>query len=172
VADDLKASKVITTQLIHMQHITHNPIDIPSLFQNSHSPNTGAVVLFSGEIRNSNKNKEVLWLEFEAYESMAESTIEAILEEAREKWPLNTAICIHRIGKLDISECAVVVITGSSHRDAAYQANRFIIDEVKRKTPIWKCEYFADGTSEWGANDCQCGTHHHHKAEHKREHQS
>jgi len=155
------ALKAITTQLIHMQHITHNPIDIPSLFQKAHSPNTGAVVLFSGEIRSSNKNKEVLWLEFEAYESMAESTIAAILEEAREKWPLNNAVCVHRIGKLDISECAVVVITGSAHRDAAYKANRFIIDEVKRKAPIWKCEHFADGTSEWGANDCQCGVHHH-----------
>jgi Molybdopterin converting factor, large subunit len=154
------------------QHITHQPINIAGLFAGMHSSNTGAVVLFSGEIRGANKDKEVLWLEYEAYESMAEKAIANILAMAKEKWPLNQAVCIHRVGKLNISDCAVVVITASAHRDAAYKANRYIIDEVKRKAPIWKNEIFSDGTNEWGNNDCEgCKQTHHPDDEHSHVHE-
>jgi molybdopterin synthase catalytic subunit len=148
-----------------MPHITNTPINIPELFGQAHHAQTGAIVLFSGEVRAANKGKEVLWLEYEAYDSMAEEVIASILDEATKRWQLNFACCVHRVGKLDICDCAVVVITGSGHRDAAYKANRFIIDEVKRKAPIWKNEVFADGTNEWGQNDCHCAhdhdEHHH-----------
>jgi len=144
-----------------MQHITHQPIHIAELFAEMHSSGTGAVVMFSGEIRGANKGKEIVCLEYEAYESMAERIIAGILEEARRKWPLNKVICVHRVGRLDISECAVVVITASAHRDAAYKANRFIIDEVKHNAPIWKNEVFSDGSNEWGNNCEGCLQHHH-----------
>ena len=145
-----------------MTHITQCPINISDLFLSAHSTQTGAVVLFSGEVRASNKGKEVLWLEYEAYDSMAEAVIEKIIAEAKQRWSLNFALCVHRTGRLEISDCAVVVITASAHRDAAYKANRFIIDEVKMKAPIWKNEFFADGTNEWGQNDCQCRHTDHH----------
>lgn len=123
-------------------------------------------MLFSGEVRNNNKGRKVTHLEYEAYEPMANKMIGEILEEAKSKFRLNQAVCVHRLGKVEISGCAVVVITGAGHRKEAYDANRYIIDKVKNEVPIWKHEFFADGTSEWGQN-CDCVTiehehdHHH-----------
>lgn len=141
-----------------MNYITDKPLDYSSLFDDFRDPNSGAVVLFSGEVRGSNQGKVVSHLEYEAYDAMAERMIESILEEAKTKWSLNKAVCVHRTGRVEISGCAVVVITASAHRSAAYEANRFIIDRVKHEVPIWKHEFFTDGTSEWGEN-CECHQH-------------
>lgn len=124
-------------------------------------------MLFSGEVRNNNKGREVTHLEYEAYEPMAEKMIDEIIGEAISRFKLNQAVCIHRLGRVEISECAVVVITGAGHRKEAYDANRYIIDRVKNEVPIWKHEFFIDGTSEWGQN-CDCVTH---EDEHKHNHQ-
>jgi len=153
-----------------MQHLTPDTINYADLFSDFRDPNSGAVVLFSGEVRDNNKGRAVTHLEYEAYEPMAEKMIADILRDASEKWPLNKAICVHRVGKVEISGCAVVVITSSAHRAAAYEANRYIIDRVKYEAPIWKHEFFADGTSEWGQNcDCSSPSHPHHH-EHKHQH--
>lgn len=138
-----------------MDLISESAIDIQQLFKQSHGKYSGAIVLFSGEVRASNKGKEVLYLEYEAYKPMAEKMILKILQEAKEQWDLNTALCTHRTGKVAISDSAVVVITASAHRAQAYQANQYIINRVKNEVPIWKHEFFADGTSEWGDN-CDC----------------
>lgn len=138
-----------------MNHISDKPLNYASLFNTFRNPNSGAVVLFSGEVRGSNQGKSVDRLEYEAYEPMANSMIAAILDEAVSRWCLNKAICVHRIGTVEVMECAVVVITASAHRSAAYDANRYIIDRVKHEVPIWKHEFFTDGTSEWGEN-CEC----------------
>jgi molybdopterin synthase catalytic subunit len=129
-------------------------------------------VLFSGEVRDNNKGRAVTHLEYEAYEPMANKMIDEILQEAISRFKLNQTLCVHRLGRVGISGCAVVVITGSGHRKEAYDANRYIIDRVKNEVPIWKHEFFTDGTSEWGQN-CDCVTHedehehhhHHEKAE-------
>ena len=148
-----------------MKHIQYTDINYSELFNGFRNPNSGAVVLFSGEVRDNNKGREVTHLEYEAYEPMADKMIEQILKEAKAKFNLNNAECVHRLGSVEISGCAVVVITGAGHRKEAYDANRFIIDKVKNEVPIWKHEFFADGTSEWGKN-CDCVTdkheHHHH----------
>ncbi|MDX2189719.1 MAG: molybdenum cofactor biosynthesis protein MoaE [Bacteroidota bacterium] len=141
-------------------HISNNDINIVHLLSQSHHPSAGAVVLFSGEARNSNKGKEVIGLEYEAHDSMANKMIEEILSEAKTKWNLEIAICVHRIGKVGISECAVCVITSSKHRKEAYEANQYIIHKVKHEAPIWKKELFTDGTYSWG-NNCNCTTDHH-----------
>lgn len=139
------------------EFLTYNPIDIPLILSKIHSPLTGGIVLFSGEVRNKNKGRDVQYLEYEAFEIMAEKIIKEILDYARVKWMLTNAICMHRLGRLDISDCAVIVITCSAHRAEAYEANRFIIEKVKMEVPIWKKEFFADGTFEWGSNsDCKC----------------
>lgn len=151
-----------------MKHIQHTPIHYAKLFDGFRDPNSGAVVLFSGEVRDNNKGKAVTHLEYEAYEPMAEKMISEILADATAKWQLNQAVCVHRVGTVDISGCAVVVITGSGHRAAAYEANRYIIDRVKNEVPIWKHEFYTDGTSEWGQNcDCSSPSHHnHHEHQH------
>ena len=132
------------------------PIDLVGLLQEGHHPRAGAVVLFSGEVRNHSKGREVLFLEYEAFVPLAEKMINEIIAEAKKKWELHIAICQHRIGKVEVMESAVCVITASSHRKEAYEANQYIIDRVKHEAPIWKKEYFSDGSHEWGRN---CGCH-------------
>ncbi len=135
-----------------MKHLRYNDIHLGEVLRKSHHPKSGAVVLFSGEVRNNNKGREVTHLEFEAYVPMAEKMIGKILEEAKSRFELNLAVCIHRLGTVEINDCAVVVVTGAGHRKEAYAANRYIIDRVKGEVPIWKNEFYADGTSEWGHN--------------------
>nr|WP_319267398.1 molybdenum cofactor biosynthesis protein MoaE [uncultured Draconibacterium sp.] len=148
-----------------MKHIQNTEINYSELFDDFRHPQSGAVVLFSGEVRDNNKGRAVTHLEYEAYAPMANKMIGKILEEAKSCFNLNQAACVHRVGRVEISGCAVVVITGSGHRKEAYDANRYIIDRVKNEVPIWKHEFFTDGTSEWGQN-CDCTTnnheHHHH----------
>jgi molybdopterin synthase catalytic subunit len=135
-----------------MKHLQYGDIHLGEVLRESHHPKSGAVVLFSGEVRNNNNGREVTHLEFEAYVPMAEKMIGRILEEAKSRFKLNLAVCIHRLGTVEINECAVVVVTGAGHRKEAYSANRYIIDRVKGEVPIWKNEFYADGTSEWGHN--------------------
>ena len=139
----------------NLPYISATPLDVVGLLQQVHHPKAGAVVLFSGEVRDNNKGQEVAYLEYEAHIPMATSMIKKILAEATERWQLNIAIAQHRIGKVSVGEPAVVVITASPHRKEAYAANRFIIDKIKHEAPIWKCEYFTDGSKQWGG-DCNC----------------
>ena len=157
--------------------VTDKKIDLARVLELGHDHRSGALVFFSGEVRNLNEGKEVLYLEYESHRSMAEKMIRAIVEEAKRKWDLNFALCIHREGRVELSECAVVVLTASVHRGEAYSANRYIIDRVKYEAPIWKREFFADGTSKWGKN-CEHPPafhedhpgHEHHGHEHKHTH--
>jgi molybdopterin synthase catalytic subunit len=139
------------------EHITADSLDIGELLRTAHHPGAGAVVLFSGEVRDNNRGREVAFLEYESYRPLASRMIGEILQEARSKWQLRIAIARHREGRLSVGETAVVVITASAHRSEAYAANRYIIDRIKHEAPIWKCEHYRDGSHEWG-NNCNCAT--------------
>ena len=136
-------------------YISSSLLDAVALLSQAHHPKAGAIVLFSGEVRDNNSGRQVKYLEYEAHVSMASKMIDSILNEAKSRWLLTVAIAQHRIGKVEVGESAVVVITSSAHRTEAYAANRFIIDKIKHEVPIWKCEYFTDGTKQWGG-DCNC----------------
>ena len=136
-------------------HLSAAPIDIAQMFAMAHDPAAGAVVIFSGETRNHSNGKMVQYLEYEAKESMAQKMIASIVDDAKQKWSLPFVFAQHRTGQVAVSECAVLVITASAHRAEAYAANRYIIDRIKHEAPIWKCEYFQDGTHAWGGN-CNC----------------
>ena len=110
---------------------------------------SGACVVFEGWVRDHNEGREVARLAYEAYAPLAVQEGEAILAEARERWPLERAVCVHRSGALELEDVAVVVGVSAAHRDAAFEAARYIIDEVKRRLPIWKKEAYADGQVEW-----------------------
>ena len=112
-------------------------------------------MLFSGEVRDSNRGRAVAFLEYEAYVPLADQLIAEILNTATEKWALHIALAQHRTGRVDVGDTAVVVITASAHRSEAYAANRYIIDRIKHEAPIWKCEHYADGEIGWG-NNCNC----------------
>ncbi len=110
---------------------------------------TGAVVTFDGVVRDLNEGKTVVSLEYEAYGPLAESTGNEILEDAVTRFGLIDASCVHRTGHLEVGETAVHVVAEAMHRESAFQACRHIIDEVKKRVPIWKKEYYADGETDW-----------------------
>ncbi len=131
-----------------MIKITEKPIDIQKVIDTASSLGAGAVNVFVGTVRNNAHGKNVLWLEYEAYESMAVSEIRKIIDEASHRWPLLGWAVSHRIGTLKPGEVAVVVAVSAPHRKQAFEACEFIIDAVKEKAPIFKKEIFEDG-EEW-----------------------
>ena len=132
--------------------ITHKKINFEELIQKT-DDRAGAVVSFLGLVRNHNLGEGVKYLEYEAYDALANKIISQILTDAIEKWNLHEAFCEHRVGKVNIGESAVVVITQSSHRKEAYEANQYIINRVKAEAPIWKKEFFSSGKVLWSDND-------------------
>ncbi|NMB66154.1 MAG: molybdenum cofactor biosynthesis protein MoaE, partial [Spirochaetes bacterium] len=112
------------------------------------NPSDGAVVCFIGRPRNIDNGREVLYLEYEAHQSMAIKELTTIMQKALEQFTINDCIVVHRLGRVDIGQASVVIIVTAMHRKEAYNASQFIIDELKKSVPIWKKEYFNDG-SQW-----------------------
>ena len=119
------------------------------------SPESGAVVAFEGLVRNHNDGKKVIALEYEAFDQLALKEAAKIFEEAKAKFEVIEVKCFHRIGKLVLGEMAVWVGVSAAHRDNAFKACRYIIDEIKTRLPIWKKEYYVGGDSGW-VNCEQC----------------
>ena len=138
--------------------ITTQTIDPDELRKALFDPGAGAYCGFEGWIRNENEGNKVLRLEYEAYEPLAITEGEKILAEAKKEFPNLHAHCVHRTGMLEIGECAVWVGVSSAHRDEAFHACRYIIDQLKVRLPIWKKEYYADGHSGW-VNCERCAKH-------------
>lgn len=113
------------------------------------SPQSGAVTTFEGLVRNHNDGKKVIALEYEAFDKLASKEANKIFKEAKLKFDVIDMKCLHRIGKLVPGEIAVWVEVNAAHRDGAFKACRYIIDEIKTRLPIWKKEYYAQGDSGW-----------------------
>lgn len=141
-----------------MMKITDQPISPDQLRDDLVDAAAGAYASFEGWIRNVNEGQPVLRLEYEAYEPLAASEGQQVLDEALAKFSVLHARCVHRTGLLEIGECAVWVGVSSGHRDEAFKACRYIIDEVKIRLPIWKKEHYVGGKSEW-VNCERCATH-------------
>ncbi len=109
----------------------------------------GGYVSFEGWVRDHNEGQEVVRLEYEAFQELAVKEGEQIIAEALKRFPVRHALCIHRVGSLALSEKAVWVGVSSVHRGEAFDACRFIIDEVKHRVPIWKKEHYRNGDSGW-----------------------
>lgn len=109
----------------------------------------GACVTFEGWVRDHNDGDDVSALEYEAYEPIAAAEGERIVAEAAQRFDILAVHCEHRVGKLEIGDCAVWVGVSAAHRGAAFDACRYVIDEVKRRVPIWKKEYYASGETGW-----------------------
>jgi len=132
-----------------MNDISASPIDVLAVVDSVKSPAVGAIDVFIGTTRNHSKGREVTSLEYEAYVPMALKNMTEIADTARQLWNLHEVSIVHRIGKVAIGEPSIVIAVSSSHRDEAFRACRFLIDQLKLRVPIWKREYFADGTFEW-----------------------
>ncbi len=129
----------------------------------------GGYVAFEGWVRDHNEGRSVLRLEYEAYQGLAVKEGARIIAEAASRWPITAAGCVHRVGQLELGDVAVWVGVSAAHRDEAFQAARYIIDEVKVRVPIWKKEHFTDGDSGW-VNCERCASHGHRHGEHEHEH--
>lgn len=112
-------------------------------------PGAGAVVLFVGTVRRRNRDREVTALEYEAYGEMAAEELGRVGREARERFGLLRVEAVHRVGRLVPGDAAVAVAASSEHRAAAFEGARWLMDELKRRVPIWKRESYEDGSSEW-----------------------
>lgn len=108
-------------------------------------PSAGGLVHFVGTVRNLTQGKEVIRLEFEAYESMAIAEMKKIAKQAQGQWPVQKIAIHHRVGTLTIEDIAVIISVSTPHRKAAFEACQFAIDTLKETVPIWKKEIFADG---------------------------
>ncbi len=125
--------------------LVRGPIDLASL--SGTTPQDGALCLFVGVVRNENRGRPVLRLEYEAYEEMALSLMQQIAAETRRRFPVTEVRLVHRLGRLEIGEPSVAVAVASPHRAEAFAASRFAIDTLKSQVPIWKKELYADGSA-------------------------
>lgn len=131
--------------------ITDTPLELSGLVAFCSDDASGGIATFLGVARNSSSMREgagVVRLEYEAYIPMAERELAAIAHEATERFAVNSVAVHHRLGRLEIGESAVVAAVGAPHRAAAFDACRYVIEELKKRVPIWKREVFHDG-GEW-----------------------
>ena len=131
-----------------MQYLSEEPLNLPVLIASVESPERGGIACFLGLVRNHHGGREVLRLEYSAYAPMVEAECARIVAEVEARWQVGVALR-HRIGRLEIGDAAVAVAAASPHRDEAFVACRHVIEELKRRVPIWKREVYADGTVEW-----------------------
>ena len=125
--------------------LVREPIDPGTLISHVRAPEDGAIVTFDGFVRHQSHNRPTLYLDYEAYESMALAKMREIAEKLHEKFRIHRVGIVHRLGRLEIGETSVFIAVSAPHRAAAFDACRFAIDTLKRTVPIWKKEYFEDG---------------------------
>ena len=129
--------------------VVSGPIDPARLLGDAVSPDDGAAVLFWGVVRNQNDGRAVSHLEYHAYAEMAERMMHRIGEEAIARFGVGDVRVVHRVGRLEVGEASVAIAVASPHRAEAYAASRYVIEELKRRVPVWKREGYVDGESEW-----------------------
>jgi len=126
--------------------ITNEPIIIQEIVDKVVDRDAGAINTFIGTVREMTKDKKTLYLIYEAYEAMAVKKLEQIGREIEERWPKTKIAITHRVGKLEITDIAVVIAVSTPHRADSYEASRYAIERIKEIVPIWKKEHWEDGT--------------------------
>ena len=129
--------------------LTIDPIDTSALLRELSHESDGAQVLFLGVVRNHHQGREVLRIDYEAYEPMALKELQRITSEMAQKYGLERVLVVHRFGRHEIGDASIAVVIGSPHRAPAFDAAKEIMDRIKSDVPIWKKEHFADGMVEW-----------------------
>ncbi len=132
-----------------MISLTSEPINYQVLTESVRSPNSGAVVLFLGTVRELTGGRRTVALDYEGYPAMAQAKLAELEAEACQRWPIDRVGIIHRLGHLELGDISVAVAVSCPHRQQAFEAGKFLIDELKVRVPIWKKENWDDGTTEW-----------------------
>lgn len=125
--------------------IVREAISTEAILDRSKRPEDGAAVVFEGIVRNNTRGRRTLYLDYEAYESMALKEMSRLAEQARDRFGVSGVSIIHRLGRLQVEETSVLIVVTSDHRAEGFEACRWIIDTLKKTVPIWKKEYFEDG---------------------------
>lgn len=137
--------------------VTPEKIDPNRVFEFACDFGHGAQTFFFGSVRSSNAGKDVVAVSYDAAISLAERVLRQLADEAISRWGNGLRVCIlHRIGKLQVGEISVAIGVSSPHRDEAYLASRYVIEQIKKRAPIWKKEFYADGETEWLKGHALC----------------
>jgi len=131
--------------------VTADPIDTVGVMDRVGGREDGAILLFVGVVRDHNDGRGVSGVGYEAYEEMAEKVLLAIATEASVRFGSGRVAVVHRVGELAIGEASVAIAVSGPHRAEAYEASRYVIEEIKSRVPVWKHERYSDGTSDWVA---------------------
>lgn len=131
-----------------MGYLTELPIGLDALVAQVTRPEAGGIATFLGVVRDHHNGRAVSQLEYSAYPAMAEAECGRLVAEAQERWPCWVALA-HRVGPLEVGDTAVAIAVASAHRAAAFDACRWMIEELKCRVPIWKREAYRDGSEEW-----------------------
>ena len=129
--------------------IVTREIDPAALIAELRSPKFGAISSFIGTVRELNGGRKVTSIEYSAYTAMAESELSGILDEAEERYDACAVIVEHRVGHLELSDVSVAIVAAHEHRAPALDCTRFVIEEIKKRLPVWKMENYEDGMREW-----------------------
>jgi molybdopterin synthase catalytic subunit len=129
--------------------IVTREIEPAALMAEVQSREFGAISVFAGTVRDTNDGRSVTAIDYSAYTSMAESELESILDEAEERFGVSAIVVEHRVGALALGDVSVAIVAAHAHRAPALDCTRFVIEEIKKRVPIWKMEHYADGAREW-----------------------
>jgi molybdopterin synthase catalytic subunit len=129
--------------------LVDHPIAIASLLSEVGRHANGATLLFVGTVRDVNNGRAITGMDYSAYSAMAERELEDITREAADKFGTRDIVVEHRLGALELGEASVAIAVAHPHRAPAYEASRFVIEQLKQRVPIWKLEHYVDGTREW-----------------------
>ncbi|MCB9771936.1 MAG: molybdenum cofactor biosynthesis protein MoaE [Candidatus Omnitrophica bacterium] len=132
-----------------MFKLSSEPLNITPYLVQMRDPSAGAFTSFEGWVRNHHQGQKVVALEYEALPALCESEAHKIFNEAKEQFEVTKMICLHRVGHLLIGDMSIWVGVSAPHRDAAFKACRYIVDELKKRLPIWKKEILTSGQSHW-----------------------
>lgn len=130
-----------------MIEITRNPIEPQAIVNKVRKSAYGAVVTFLGTIRDNSEGKKVLHLEYDAYPEMAKKKLGEVAAEIKARWGLEDVAIVHRIGRIEVGDIALVIAIGAPHRREAFQACQYAIDRIKEVVPIWKKEFYDEGSA-------------------------
>ena len=129
--------------------VVADPIDAARVLGDTLAPSDGAALLFWGVVREQNDGRAVTQLEYQAYEAMAQREMLRIADEARERWGTGDIRVVHRVGLLQVGEASIAIAVAAPHRGEAYEASRYVIEQVKQRVPVWKREGYVEGGREW-----------------------
>ena len=129
--------------------LTRDVIDYHRLTEDVRSNDAGAVVLFLGTVREMTAGRQTVALDYEAFDEMAVVKMQELEAESRQRWPVTNVGIVHRLGHLELGDISVAIAVSSPHRGTAFEAGKFLIDQLKVIVPIWKKENWSDGSTEW-----------------------